>query len=139
MVAHKKLGSDVDIGELAGITKNFSGAELEGLVRWESCLVKSVRSKLDVMTMDDVVFLKEADGKKSIPSFRAAQSCALNRLVKADSKVNIRIFFRDFKKKFSQGHLSKGHFQVEVDVDAAEKLMVCRFADYNVVRFLLYK
>ena len=33
MVAHKKLGSDVDIGELAGITKNFSGAELEGLVR----------------------------------------------------------------------------------------------------------
>ena len=50
-------------------------------------LVKSVRSKLDVMTMDDVVFLKEADGKKSIPSFRAAQSCALNRLVKADSKV----------------------------------------------------
>ena len=90
MVAHKKLGSDVDIGELAGITKNFSGAELEGLVRWESCLVKSVRSKLDVMTMDDVVFLKEADGKKSIPSFRAAQSCALNRLVKADSKVNYK-------------------------------------------------
>ena len=87
MVAHKKLGSDVDIGELAGITKNFSGAELEGLVRWESCLVKSVRSKLTVMTMDDVVFLKEAGGKKSIPSFRAAQSCALNRLVKADSKV----------------------------------------------------
>ena len=33
MVAHKKLGPDVDIGELAGITKNFSGAELEGLVR----------------------------------------------------------------------------------------------------------
>jgi len=64
MVAHKKLGSDVDIPELAGITKNFSGAELEGLVR-------------------------------------AAQSCALNRLVKADSKV-------------------------EVDVDAAEKLMVGR-------------
>ena len=90
MVAHKKLGSDVDIGELAGITKNFSGAELEGLVRWESCLVKNVRSKLDVMTMDDVVFLKEAGGKKSIPSFRAAQSCALNRLVKADSKVEYK-------------------------------------------------
>ena len=40
--------------------------------------------------MDDVVFLKEADGKKSIPSFRAAQSCALNRLVKADSKVEYK-------------------------------------------------
>jgi len=64
MVAHKKLGSDVDIDELAGVTKNFSGAELEGLVR-------------------------------------AAQSCALNRLVKADSKV-------------------------EVDVEAADKLMVGR-------------
>ena len=70
MVAHKKLGSDVDIGELAGITKNFSGAELEGLVRWESCLVKFVRSKLTVMTMDDVVFLKEADGKKVNPIFQ---------------------------------------------------------------------
>merc|ERR1711981_41267 len=67
MRANGKLGQDVDIGELAGITKNFSGAELEGLVR-------------------------------------AAQSCALNRLVKADSKV-------------------------EVDVDAAEKLMVGR-ADF---------
>merc|ERR1712156_943878 len=67
MVAHKKLGSDVDIGELAGITKNFSGAELEGLVR-------------------------------------AAQSCALNRLVKADAKV-------------------------EVDLEAAEELMVTR-ADF---------
>lgn len=33
MVAHKKLGSDVDIPELAGLCKNFSGAELEGLVR----------------------------------------------------------------------------------------------------------
>ena len=93
MVAHKKLGSDVDIGELAGITKNFSGAELEGLVRWESSFAESVRSKLDVMTMDDVVFLKEAGGKKSIPSFRAAQSCALNRLVKADSKVEYKNIF----------------------------------------------
>merc|ERR1719410_678472 len=64
MKENGKLGKDVDLGELALITKNFSGAELEGLVR-------------------------------------AAQSCALNRLVKADSKV-------------------------EGDVDAAEKLMVCR-------------
>lgn len=59
-----KLGKDVDILELAKTTKNFSGAELEGLVR-------------------------------------AAQSCALNRLVKAASKV-------------------------EVDPDAAEKLCVVR-------------
>merc|ERR1719347_512934 len=64
MRANGKLGKDVDLAELAAITKNFSGAELEGLVR-------------------------------------AAQSCALNRLVKASSKV-------------------------EVDVDAAEKLNVGR-------------
>ncbi len=59
-----KLGKDVDLPELAKITKNFSGAEIEGLVR-------------------------------------AAQSCALNRLVKASSKV-------------------------EIDPDAAEKLVVVR-------------
>jgi len=64
MKANGKLSSDVDIAELASITKNFSGAELEGLVR-------------------------------------AAQSCALNRLVKASSKV-------------------------ELDPDAAEKISVGR-------------
>ena len=62
MVENGKLASDVDIKALANVTKNFSGAELEGLVR-------------------------------------AAQSCALNRLVKASSKV-------------------------EIDPDAAEKLVV---------------
>jgi len=64
MKANKKLSDDVNIEELASITKNFSGAELEGLVR-------------------------------------AAQSCALNRLVKANQKV-------------------------EVDPDALEKLLVSR-------------
>ena len=71
-------------------------------------LVKSVRSKLTVMTMDDVVFLKEAGGKKSIPSFRAAQSCALNRLVKADSKVEYSL---GNCEKNRHGHLSKAHFR----------------------------
>ena len=47
---NEKLSSDVDLAELAQLTKNFSGAEIEGLVR-------------------------------------AAQSCALNRLVKASTKV----------------------------------------------------
>ena len=67
MVQHKKMAKDVDLLELASLTKNFSGAELEGLVR-------------------------------------AAQSCALNRLVKADAKV-------------------------EVDLEAAEELLVTR-ADF---------
>ncbi|KAK3790596.1 hypothetical protein RRG08_066307 [Elysia crispata] len=64
MRSHDKLAPDVDLAELAGLTKNFSGAEIEGLVR-------------------------------------AAQSTAMNRLIKATSRV-------------------------EVDTDAIEKLKVTR-------------
>ncbi|CAG2112972.1 unnamed protein product [Medioppia subpectinata] len=52
MRSFKKMASDVDLNELSGRTKNFSGAEIEGLVR-------------------------------------AAQSTAMNRLVKADNKVQL--------------------------------------------------
>lgn len=52
MHEYKKINPDVDNRELATKTKNFSGAELEGLVR-------------------------------------AAQSTAMNRLIKADSKVAV--------------------------------------------------
>lgn len=52
MKEFKKMHNDVDLKELAAATKNFSGAEIEGLVR-------------------------------------AAQSTALNRLIKATSKVEV--------------------------------------------------
>ncbi|KAL1464946.1 hypothetical protein WDU94_004546 [Cyamophila willieti] len=52
MRAHKKLDDDVNLKELSALTKNFSGAEIEGLVR-------------------------------------AAQSTAMNRLIKASNKVEV--------------------------------------------------
>ena len=52
MKEYDKLGNDVDLNDLAKRTKNFSGAEIEGLVR-------------------------------------AAQSSAMNRLIKVGSKVEI--------------------------------------------------
>jgi vesicle-fusing ATPase len=64
MRSHNKLAPDVDLAELASLTKNFSGAEIEGLVR-------------------------------------ASQSSAMNRPIKAASKVTI-------------------------DQDAAEKLQITR-------------
>lgn len=50
MKQYGKLSDDISLEELAALTKNFSGAEIEGLVR-------------------------------------AAQSTAMNRLIKASSKV----------------------------------------------------
>ena len=83
MVQHKKMAKDVDLLELASLTKNFSGAELEGLVR-------------------------------------AAQSCALNRLV---DKLPFVARKRPYPVQV------KADAKVEVDLEAAEELLVTR-ADF---------
>ena len=84
MVQHKKMAKDVDLLELASLTKNFSGAELEGLVR-------------------------------------AAQSCALNRLVYNPSHPGA--------EKDQNSVQVKADAKVEVDLEAAEELLVTR-ADF---------
>lgn len=76
MTQHEKLGKDVDLKELAGMCKNFSGAEIEGLVR-------------------------------------AAQSCAMNRPIKANAKVtidqeaceNLMVTRQDFMTAYEDGDI----------------------------------
>jgi vesicle-fusing ATPase len=70
----KKLGADVDINEMAKRTKNFSGAEIEGLVR-------------------------------------AAQSSAMNRLVKVTNTVQVD---PDAIEKFAVG---KDDFEYALEHD----------------------
>ena len=51
MVQHKKMAKDVDLLELANLTKNFSGAELEGLVRAaQSCALNRLVDKQALLT-----------------------------------------------------------------------------------------
>ena len=54
MKANGKLSPDVDIAELAKLTKNFSGAEIEGLVRASQAgalnrLVKAGKKVIDIL------------------------------------------------------------------------------------------
>lgn len=83
---YKKLDPEVNLEELAKRTKNFSGAEIEGLVR-------------------------------------AAQSSAMNRLVKAGGKV-----CANWSKSCCRIH--EWFVQVQLDPDAIEKLMV-NAADFD--------
>ena len=79
------------------------GARQVGILSCQEC---SVKADCD----DDgwCCISKEGWCKKSIPSFRAAQSCALNRLVKADSKVEYSL---GNWEKNRHGHFSKAHFR----------------------------
>jgi len=74
MKSNGKLGADVNLEELSTLTKNFSGAEIEGLVR-------------------------------------AAQSTALNRLIKVSSKINIDT--EAVEKMF----IERGDFMNALDTD----------------------
>ncbi|XP_033628935.1 vesicle-fusing ATPase-like [Asterias rubens] len=74
MRENKKLAPDVNIIELASLTKNFSGAEIAGLVR-------------------------------------AAQSLAMNRMIKASSKVEV-----DYEAA-EKMQVQKADFMVALDTD----------------------
>merc|ERR1719259_798762 len=79
MKKHGKLAEDVDLGEVADLTKNFSGAELEGLVKAaSSCALKSyihMSNKIEVdpkaidkikVCRKDFVYSLENDVKPSL-------------------------------------------------------------------------
>ncbi len=51
MKENDKMDADVDIVELAAITKNFSGAEIEGLVRAATSTAMNRLIKVSCMTM----------------------------------------------------------------------------------------
>lgn len=79
---HKRIAPDVDIGELATLTKNFSGAELAGLVR-------------------------------------CAAANAMNRLIKASSKIEIDPEARQ-KLRISKDDFSQALKEVKPSFGAAE-------------------
>lgn len=79
MKAHNKLDHDVDLGEVAALTKNFSGAELEGLVKAasSSALKRYIHlgNKIEVdpdaidklkITRNDFIYSLENDVKPSL-------------------------------------------------------------------------
>jgi vesicle-fusing ATPase len=60
MKENKVMGSDVDIPELAALTKNFSGAELSGLVKSATsfAFARNIKAGTTASVSDDVVNMK---------------------------------------------------------------------------------
>jgi vesicle-fusing ATPase len=83
MREHKKLDSDVNISKLAEATKNYSGAELEGLVKSASSFALyssvDVSNKVDLKVEAENIVVNMAHFERALleVSLRRAVACCL--------------------------------------------------------------
>ena len=75
MQANSFLGADVDLGDLASRTKNFSGAEIEGLVK--SATSFALNRQVDVSDLSKPIH--EENLKVRTPSGASCCACATCR------------------------------------------------------------
>jgi vesicle-fusing ATPase len=96
------LGSDVDLEELASLTKNFSGAEINGLVKSASSFAFNRHVKVGTLASvtPDVKDVKVSRGDflaaldEVHPAFgvndEELQQCVQNEIIKFSSNIEVR-------------------------------------------------
>ena len=89
MRENDKVATDVDLTELSSLTKNFSGAEIEGLVRCAQAtamnrLIKVIKS---AYLTELATLTKNFSGAEIEGLVRCAQATAMNRLIKVSKSA----------------------------------------------------
>ena len=84
MRENDKLATDVDLTELATLTKNFSGAEIEGLVRCAqaTAMNRLIKVSKSAYLTELATLTKNFSGAEIEGLVRCAQATAMNRLIK---------------------------------------------------------